>query len=122
MRLLPYYLIPQGLSLLAIAGSDHPGAAVIYMLASGVTVGLRVTIGGAIWAEIYGAAHLGGIRALATAFMVFSTALAPVTMGWWIDWGVMMESIALGCIVYAVLSSLLAWFALRFRFQRMPVV
>ena len=120
VRLLPYYMIPQGLAMLAIAGSDHPGAAVIFMLASGVTVGLRVTIGGAIWAEIYGVAHLGGIRALATAFMVFSTALAPVTMGWWIDWGVTMESIALGCIVYAVLSSLLSWFALRFGYEKMP--
>ena len=106
--------------MLAIAGSDHPGAAVIFMLASGVTVGLRVTIGGAIWAEIYGVAHLGGIRALATAFMVLSTALAPVTMGWWIDWGVTMESIALGCIVYAALSSLLSWFALRFGYEKMP--
>jgi MFS family permease len=120
VRLLPYYMIPQGLAMLAIAGSDHPGAAVIFMLASGVTVGLRVTIGGAIWAEIYGVAHLGGIRALATAFMVFSTALAPVTMGWWIDWGVTMESIALGCIVYAALSSLLSWFALRFGYEKMP--
>ncbi len=122
VRLLPYYLIPQGLAMLAIAWSNHPGAAVIYMLASGVTVGLRVTIGGAIWAEIYGVAHLGGIRALATAFMVFSTALAPVTMGWWIDLGVTMESIALGCVGFVILSSLLAWFALRFRHDRMPTV
>jgi hypothetical protein len=52
--------------------------------------------------------------------MVFSTALAPVTMGWWIDWGVTMESIALGCIVYAALSSLLSWFALRFGYEKMP--
>ncbi len=120
VRLLPYYLIPQGVAMLAIAGSDHSGTAVIYMLASGVTVGLRVTIGGTIWAEIYGVAHLGGIRALATAFMVFSTALAPVTMGWWIEWGVTMESIALGCAVYIVLSSLLAWFALRGGYERAP--
>jgi predicted MFS family arabinose efflux permease len=120
VRLLPYYLIPQGVSMLAIAGSDHPGAAVIYMLASGVTVGLRVTIGGAIWAEIYGVAHLGGIRALSTSFMVLATALAPVTMGWWIDMGVTMESIALGCIVFVVLSSLLAWFAIRFGDDRAP--
>jgi MFS family permease len=120
VRLLPSYMIPQGMAMLAIAAFDHPGTALIYMLASGVTVGLRVTIGGALWAEIYGVAHLGGIRALATAFMVFSTALAPVTMGWWIDMGVTMETIALGCSVYAVLSSLLAWFALRFRHDRMP--
>ena len=120
VRLLPYYLIPQGLSMLVIAVSDHPGTAVIYMLASGVTVGLRITLGGTVWAEIYGVAHLGSIRALATAFMVFSTALAPVTMGWWIDLGVTMESIALGCIVFVVLSSLLAWFALRAGYDRVP--
>jgi len=118
--LLPYYLIPQAVGMFAIAGFDHPGAAVVYMLASGMTVGLRVTIGGAVWAEIYGVAHLGGIRALTTAAMVFSTALAPATMGWWIDWGVMMESIALGCIVCIVLSSLLAWFALRLKYERVP--
>lgn len=114
VRLLPYYLIPQGVSVLAIAWSNHPGAAVVYMIASGMTVGLRVTIGGAIWAEIYGVAHLGGIRALATSFMVLSTALAPVTMGWWIDMGVSMETIAMGCVVFVIFSSILAWFALRF--------
>ena len=76
---------------------------------------IRVTIGGAIWPEIYGVNNLGGIRALATFFMVLSTAIAPVSMGYLIDAGVTMELIALGCFIYMTFSSIAAWFGVRIK-------
>ncbi len=49
---------------------------------------------GALWAEIYGIAHLGAVRALVQALLLITVALAPAAMGWLIDRGIGMETIA----------------------------
>ena len=102
VRILPWHLAPLCLGLVALAVSDHWSAAILYMGLTGITVGVRITIGGAIWAEIYGVENLGAIRSLATSFMVMSTALSPVVFGWMIDYGVSVEALALMCLVYGV--------------------
>ena len=81
VRILPWHLAPMCLGLVALGSSDHWIVALVYMCMTGVTVGVRITIGGAIWAEIYGVENLGAIRSLATSFLVVSTALSPVVMG-----------------------------------------
>ena len=115
VRILPWHLAPMCVGLLALAGSDHWIVAVIYMIMTGVTVGVRITLGGAVWAEIYGVENLGAIRSLATSFVVLSTALSPVVMGWMIDYGVSVESLALMCLAYGVGSSVLSGVSLRMR-------
>tara|TARA_Y100000588_G_scaffold394004_1_gene512310 strand:+ start:2068 stop:2910 length:843 start_codon:yes stop_codon:yes gene_type:complete len=114
-KILPLSLIPQCVAMLILVVTNHPIAQIFYMFTSGMTVGIRVTIGGAIWPEIYGVNNLGGIRALATFFMVLSTAIAPVSMGYLIDAGVTMELIALGCFIYMTFSSIAAWFGVRIK-------
>ncbi len=94
MRLLPYYILPMGVALLALATFDHPGVALLYMAAAGLSTGAWITISGAMWAEIYGVAHLGAIRALVQALLLLTAALSPPAMGWLIDLGVTMEAIA----------------------------
>ena len=96
------------LGLVALASSDHWIVAILYMGLTGITVGMRITIGGAVWAEIYGVENLGAIRSLATSFMVVSTALSPVVFGWLIDYGVSVESIALMCLAFAAGASVLS--------------
>ncbi|MDE0331953.1 MAG: MFS transporter [Nitrospinae bacterium] len=108
VRLIPWHLAPMCLGLVALASSDHRFAAILYMCLTGITVGMRITIGGAVWAEIYGVENLGAIRSLATSFMVVSTALSPVVFGWLIDHSVSMESLALMCLAYGAGSSVLS--------------
>lgn len=115
VRILPWHLAPLCAGLLALASSDHWSAAVLYMGLTGITVGVRITIGGAIWAEIYGVENLGAIRSLATSFMVVSTALSPVVFGWMIDYGVSVEALALMCLAYAAGSSVLSGASLKMR-------
>ncbi len=62
----------------------------------------------AVWAELYGVLHLGAIKALAQAGMVFSSGVAPAAMGLAMDAGVSIEAIALACAIYCVLASVLA--------------
>ena len=107
VRLLPYFLMPLASGLLVLWAFDHPGAALIYLMAMGVTSGMSATIVTAVWAELYGVLHLGAIRALAAALSVLSSALSPVSIGWMIDRGVSMETVALLCLAYLGLAILL---------------
>ncbi len=108
VRLLPYSGLPLIAALAALGLFDHEAIALVYMIGAGLTTGAVMTIGTALWAEIYGVANLGSIKALTSAIMVFATALSPVAMGWLVDVGVAMDTIILGTLAYAVAASVLA--------------
>jgi MFS family permease len=116
-RLLPFYLLPLAAGLLVLAWVDVPAGTVAFMMLAGATSGGAVTLLGALWAELYGTRHLGAIRALAVAGMVFSSALGPGVMGWLIDWGVILEHQFLVMAVYTVAgASLFRLLAPRLRY------
>ncbi|WP_193368877.1 MFS transporter [Pelagibius marinus] len=107
-RLVPLLLVPLTLACLTLALSDAAPAATLFMGLLGLTTGSGSVIFGALWAELYGVTHLGAIRACATSAMVFSTGLAPATLGFFIDRGAGMESIALACALYCLIAGGLA--------------
>ncbi|MEM8790021.1 MAG: MFS transporter [Pseudomonadota bacterium] len=87
VTLLPVYLLPLGLGTWLIG----PGTGVeVWFLALalvGTCTGIANAMWGGFWAECYGTRHLGAIKALATAAMVFGSAIGPFVTGWAIDWG-----------------------------------
>jgi len=107
-RLVAFFLAPLVLACLVLASSDAPYIAPAFFALLGVGSGFTTAILGTLWAELYGVAHLGAIRAFAQAAMVFSTGLAPACMGLLIDAGVGIETIALGCALYCLGVSALA--------------
>ena len=115
--LLPVYLLPLAAGLLVLAWVDAPAGTVAFMMLAGATSGGAVTVLGALWAELYVTRHLGAIRVLAVAGMVFSSALGPGVMGWLIDWGVSLEDQFLVMAVYTVAgASLFRLLAPRLRY------
>ena len=66
-----------------------------------------------MWAEVYGTRHLGAIRSMATAIMVFGTAVSPVLFGRLLDLGVSIEAIAWMGALYTCVSIVLATIASR---------
>jgi MFS family permease len=86
------------------------------MFLLGVSAGIYSTLAAPFFSEKYGNKHLGSIKSLSTSVMVFASAIAPVLMGWLIDRGVSMDSMALGGAAYALLASGMAWYA--YRLQR----
>lgn len=93
-RLMPFYLLPLGVACLILATVNMPAGALGFMLLAGLTGGTAQTIVTAMWAEIYGIAHLGAIRSLSATIMVVSTALAPGLFGMLFDIGVRFETVA----------------------------
>lgn len=107
LRIMPYHMLPLGLGLLALAASDHPAVALVFLATAGFSMGARTTIVGALWAEIYGVAHLGAIRSVITAVSFTTSASSPLIFGWMLDLGVSMESIAMMCLALAAVATAL---------------
>ncbi|MBT4934343.1 MAG: MFS transporter [Rhodospirillaceae bacterium] len=108
--LMQVYLLPAAVGLGFIATFDAPWCGAVFMAFMGLSSGAVGVTHGAIWAEIYGIAHLGAIKALGAALMVLSTALSPPVMGLALDAGISMEEIALACIAFILFSAALVTF------------
>lgn len=86
--LLPTMLVLIATGLLTVAFVSSAWAILIFMAVIGAAFGIYASVFGAIWPELYGTKHLGAIKSLVTAMMVFSTALGPGITGYLIDKGV----------------------------------
>ncbi len=102
-----FYLIPAIVGLALIANYNTLLIGGIFMALFGLSAGAVGVIHGAIWAETYGVTHLGAIKAIGTAFMVFSTALSPPIMGAAIDKGFTIEEISLASAAYMIFAATL---------------
>ena len=120
IRLAPFICLPFGLGLLCLASANSTLVAVLFMVFMAVSIGAYSTLSSPFYAEMYGSLHLGSIKSLATAAMVFSSAIAPVFMGWMIDAGVSMDTMALASVAYVLLASLSAWWASKFGLSGEP--
>lgn len=86
-RILPFYLIPQGIGCIVIGLLDPVWTIPAFFVFFGTTMGTSGPIVGALLTELYGTIHLGSIRALITSVLVLASALGPGLAGWWIDIG-----------------------------------
>ena len=104
VALLPAFLIPLGLACLILGFFDGQWSAFAFMALLGVSWGFSSTLFGALWPEIYGTKHLGSIRALVVAVMVFASAMGPGLTGLLIDLGVSYpgQIIAMGIYCFGI--------------------
>lgn len=101
-----FFLVPLLLSFIPITVTDHIGGALLFLVLSGVSMGLSGPVKSALFAEMYGTKRLGTVRSLFTMIMVISTALGPLLVGNLMDWGVPIDLILAGMMVL-VLSAVL---------------
>ena len=109
-KLLIYMNIPLLLSALVIIYFNAPITAFIFLGLIGISNGLANLLGSSIWAEIYGVKHIGSIKALTTALMVFGTAFGTALFGILIDNGFTIEKIAIVSGIYIIASIVLLIF------------
>jgi len=87
-RMLPVLLLPLGVSVPVLSLPGDVSIWFLTLLGLGISQGLMITIVGTLWPTLYGTRWIGGVKALATAMMVVSTAAGPGITGWLIDLGV----------------------------------
>jgi len=107
-KVVRFYLLPFTVAVLIAALLPLPGLPYIYYGLIGATVGIGTPSVSALWLELYGATHIGAIRALTHACMVFGTALGPAMFGYLLDAGVSWNSLLIGSATWMiVVTSLL---------------
>ena len=103
-KLILYMNIPLLLAMFTLLQFDHEISAYVFLGLIGVSNGLANILGSSTWAEIYGVKYIGSIKALTTAFMVFSTAFGTAIFGLLIDNGFTIENIAFVGGAYIIVS------------------
>ena len=106
-KLIPFMNIPLIFALMVLVFFDNPNTAFIFLGLCGISNGIGNVLGASTWAELYGVRHIGSIKALTTAIMVFSTAFGTAIFGALIDRGFSIEEIALTCACYIILVTIL---------------
>ena len=108
-KLLIYMNLPFLLSLFLIIVFDNPVVSFLFLGLIGISNGLANVLGSSTWAEVYGVKHIGSIKALTTALMVFSTAFGTAVFGLLIDKGFSIEGISMisGTYIFLALIALI---------------
>ena len=112
-RIVPLFLLPLALALVVLNLSDHRFMVWPYMFFMGVSSGLYFTGLSALWAELYGARHLGAIKSMTNAIMVFSSALGPALVGTLLEWQISFLAISLLLAAFCLVATALLVYTLR---------
>lgn len=103
-----YGLAPIFCSMLVLVLTDFTWTPNLYLALCGISLGFIGAAGGAIWPERYGVRHIGAIRSVAQASMVFSTALSPILVGVLLDASMATTGIGVLFAVLILVSVVLA--------------
>ncbi len=103
-RLILYVNIPLLIGLFILFFLNDSIYAYLFFGLMGISNGLANVLGSSLWAEIYGVRFIGGIKALTTALMVFSTAFGTAFFGFLIDRGFSIENIFMISSIYVSIS------------------
>jgi len=98
-------LLPMAIGLALLTTTDQTWLIPAFLGLTGITAGLSMTLGGALWAELYGVAHLGAIRATVASLMILGTASTPAGMGMLIDAGWGLSALSWLSAGYVVLAT-----------------
>lgn len=115
-RLLPFVLVPEAIGCLFLATLEPSWSIPLFFISFGMTAGMMSPVAGALWVEVYGSAHLGAIRALATSAMVLASAIGPGIAGGLIDLGVELDRQAFFYAAYCFIAAA-GYFAIRRLFE-----
>jgi MFS family permease len=111
IRILPFMLIPLSAGLFVFGNFSSIAAAQLALIFMAITQGATGTVTVAIWSEIYGTKHVGSIKALAVAFMVFGSAIGPLVTGRLIDQGYSFPAQMPAYVIYVLAVCAVTYFA-----------
>jgi MFS family permease len=115
-RIVPIQMLPFGLSFAVLAYADTIAMAGVGMVIFGIGQGMQSTGASAFWPEYYGTRHIGAIKSVAAALMVFGSAIGPGVTGALIDLGITFPEQMLPIAVYYLIAAGLATYGvMRYR-------
>jgi len=94
------YLIPFAFSIILAVLIGGNAGILILMIGAGISLGMSSPVVDSLLVVLWGREHLGRVRSVKSALMVFSTGLAPAVLGFLIDGGIQFETILVGMLVF----------------------
>lgn len=104
-RLLPVYTLPLAAGFVVFATTESYMGGVIGISLFAITSGMQAALPAAFWAEFFGTRHLGSIKAMAAAVMVFGSAVGPGLTGLLLDMGYAFTTQMLWIAGYMVIAT-----------------
>ena len=101
------YMVPYVVSFVIMAAAETLFGAAISLVVFALGSGIQATVPAALWAEFFGTRHLGSIKALSAALMVFGSAIGPGISGVLIDWGLSFPQQMWGYAVYFAVAGVI---------------
>lgn len=108
-RLMPFYQLPMAVAFMLFSQAAGPAMVLAGLFFLSLTTGANSTLPNAFWAEFYGTAHIGAVKAMAAAVMVLGSAIGPGITGVLIDAGIGIETQYVGVALYFVFSTILLY-------------
>lgn len=112
-RLIPFYQLPMVAAFVVFAVAQSLAVAAIGFVFLALTTGANSTLPNAFWAEFYGTRHIGAIKAMAAAVMVFGSAIGPGLTGGLIDLGIDLNAQYVGVAAYFILATACMWIGIQ---------
>jgi predicted MFS family arabinose efflux permease len=117
LRLVPFIPIPMAIGLWTLSSSSEPFIAGVFMLLMGLSTGAQAAISAPFYAERYGNKHFASIKSLASFVMIVTTGTSPIILGWMIDRGVSINTLAFYGAIYALVVTIIGYSASRLAAQ-----
>lgn len=109
VKMLPYYLVPFAAALTALLFFRNPFIAPLYLILTGISIGISSTVKTAVLAEVFGTKNIGSIRSVFAMISVLSTAASPALFGFILDAGLPFNSIILFSLLVTIVSIIVSF-------------
>ncbi len=110
--------IPLALGAAMLALVEGTGSLWLYLLPMAVTAGTGVPIYSSLWAEMYGTANLGSIKAMNMSLGVGASAASPFLFGYAFDSGWSVADVAWTAVAWSLVTTVwVAWLSFSGKLQ-----
>jgi len=111
--LMPLFTLPMVIGGMCLMSGNNDSWIIGVLVSFGAASGMTSAVTAPYWAEVYGVQHLGAIKAVATAVMIFASAMSPAIYGAMFDANTSVPAIGMLNVIIVLSSSVCAWLALR---------
>lgn len=103
-----FYLAPFAIALAAAALFGGNSGIWLLMIGAGLSMSMSSAVADSLLVQLWGKQHLGRVRSLRSAFLVFSTGICPALLGYLLDVNVHFQTILWGMLVFVIIAWLMA--------------
>lgn len=108
-----FYLLPFAMALLGAGIFGGSFGIWLLMIGAGLSMSMSSAVADSLLVKIWGKQHLGRVRSLRSAFLVFSTGICPALLGFLLDAHIHFQHILFGMLVFVISAWLLAQIPIR---------